>query len=80
MNPITRKPEPNPWHHCTRLYVVTRRAYGSSIEAETVLTPDEAHAHLITALDYLNTAPSFSCDQWQAQISDPMDLWKEEGA
>lgn len=62
---ITRKFVESKWHHCSELFVVTKREYGSPIEAGTVLTKVEAQALMLTNIDYLNTAPCFSCDQWE---------------
>lgn len=63
---LTGKYTESKWHHCARLYVVTKREYGSPVEAGTVVTKEEAQALYLANIDYLNTALFFSCDEWES--------------
>lgn len=51
------------WHHCDQLFVVTKRTR-RGFNVGNVVTEAEADDHHLH-VDYLNTAPHFSCDGWQ---------------
>lgn len=70
---------PDDWHFCARLFVVTQRAHSRPFDTGDVVSERDVIAHSLGA-DYLHTAPSFSCGQWQTGVIDPNTIWDEEGA